>query len=116
MVAPLFTIVCVLCVLGVLVRLNVCVLIEEQDFTKHRFEQQQDRRQRRFIHCGSTGGPSTACRDPACLLFLLICVAVLSAVGFVAVDAFLDRKKAGEKLKEWTKRTQGERMREDERE
>ena len=35
--------------------------------------------------------------------------------GFWNVDAYLDRMKAGEKLKEWTKRTEGERMREDER-
>ena len=102
--------------LGVLVRLNLRVLLGKQDFTKHRLEVELDRRQRRYIHRESTGGPSTACRDPACLLFLLLCVAVLSAVGFVAFHVFLDRKKFGEKLKEWAKRTEGERMREDERE
>ena len=105
-----------LCVLGVLVRLNLHVLLGNQDFTKHRLEWKQDRRGRRYIHRESTGGPPTACRDPACLLFLLLCVAVLSAVGFVAFHAFFRGKKAGEKLKEWTKRTEGERMREDERE
>ena len=102
--------------LGALVRLNLHVLLGEQDFTKHQLEPQRDRRGRRHIHCESTGGPSTAYRNSVCLLSLLICVAVLSAVEFVAFHAYLYRKKAGEKLKEWTKRTEGERMRENERE